>query len=467
MYRDRTDRNFARLVVAGAASGVGKTTIATGIMGAFARRGLRVHPFKVGPDYIDPGYHQLAAGVPSRNLDSWMLPAATVRELFSRPAAKADVAVIEGVMGLYDGRTGEGEVGSTAHVAKLLDAPVVLVLDAGKVARSAAATVLGFRQFDPDLRLAGVILNNLGSQRHREMIEEAIQEATDLPVLGGLLRHEDLHLPERHLGLITAIEHPLGADALDRLIDRVAEGCDVDRLLALAQSAGPTPEHAVSIFPRERVPSTCRIAVALDAAFSFYYEDNWNLLAMWGAELVPFSPLRDTAFPDGVHGLYLGGGYPEEYAADLAGNTSMLAAIRAAAAAGMPVYAECGGFMYLCEAISDFEGRSYPMVGVVPGRCAMQRRRVGLGYREVEARRDTLLLSAGSRVRGHEFHWSVLEGALPQEDMAYDVLGEGRDDGFAQGNILASYIHLHFGADPDLAKRFVAACTRWSEGSRQ
>lgn len=450
--------NFPRIIIAGVTSGVGKTAIATGIMGALARRGLRVQPFKVGPDYIDGGYHHAAAGMLSRNLDSWMLSADGVRELFARPAIKGDVSVIEGVMGLYDGRFREGETGSTAHVAKLLDAPVVLVVDAAKVARSAAAMVLGYRQFDPSVHLAGVILNNLGSERHGQMIEEAIAETTSLPVLGKLLRHDDLKLPERHLGLVTAIENPLGEGALDRLIDRIEAGCDVDRLLAIANAAPMTPEPQTSLFPRERSTSTARIGVALDKAFNFYYEDNWNLVSLWGAELIPFSPLEDDAIPDNVHGLYIGGGYPEVHAAALARNDSMKASIRAAHATGMPIFAECGGFMYLCESISDFDGVAHPMVGLVPGRTVMENRRVGLGYREVRARRATLLWDAGATGRCHEFHWSRLAEPLPETNAAFDVLGEGRTEGYAQGNLLASYLHFHFGSGTQLARRLAQAC---------
>ncbi|MCX6022722.1 MAG: cobyrinate a,c-diamide synthase, partial [Chloroflexi bacterium] len=389
---------------------------------------------------------------------SWMLSGDGVRELFGRPAIKSDVCVIEGLMGLYDGRFGEGETGSTAHIAKLLDAPVVLVVDAAKVARSAAATVLGYRNFDPTLNLAGVILNNLGSPRHGQMIEEAITETTGLPVLGKLRRHDDLRLPERHLGLVTAIENPLGPTALDRLIDRIEIDCDVDALLALARSAPLAPPPTGSLFPAERSTSTARIGIALDPAFSFYYEDNWNLVSLWGAELIPFSPLNDGALPDNIHGLYFGGGYPEVHAEALAHNASMRASIRAAHAAGMPIFAECGGFMYLCDSIVDFDGRAHEMVGLIPARTVMEKRRVGLGYREVRARQDTLLLPAGETARCHEFHWSRLDGDLPAERLAFDVLGEDRTEGYTEGNLLASYLHFHFGSDRGLPRRLAQAC---------
>lgn len=455
--------DIPRIVIAGVTSGVGKTTVAAGIIGALRARGLRVQPYKCGPDYIDPSHLSRAAGVAARNLDSWMLPHDVLRELFARSAQGADIAVIEGMMGLFDGRSGQDDEGSTAQVAKLLGAPVVLVMDVGKVARSAAATALGFQRFDPQLNLAGVILNQVGSEGHRDMIVEALTPATGLPVLGAIPHDRALTLEERHLGLVPEGEAPRGDEELGRLTDVIAAHCDLKRILALAQGAAPLETTASGLFPSEPLRPRARIAVAQDRAFSFYYQENFELLEAWGAELVPFSPLADKALPDHIQGLYIGGGFPELYAPELAANNGMLQAISEATRAGMPVLGECGGLMYLAEGITDFDGRRHSMVGMVPGTCVMERRRVGLGYLTVQALQDTPLLAKGDRVRAHEFHWSRLEGSLPPERVAFQVEEHpGRREGFAEGNLLASYAHIHFGARPGLAPRFVSACEGWA-----
>lgn len=450
-------------VLAGVSSGVGKTTIATGVIGALARRGLRVQPFKAGPDYIDPTYHSTAAGVPSRNLDGWMLGRDALLELFQRAAAKADVAVVEGVMGLFDGprSIGEGGAGSTADLAKTLGAPVVLVVDASKMAQSAAALVLGYKSYDPALRVAGVILNNIGSEGHYRMTAQPIESATGLPVLGYLPRGEELKLPERHLGLVPTVEGPAGRDYFERVAERVARHIDLDRLLALAADVRLTPRAPV-LFPAKPVPRRCAIAVARDKAFSFYYQDSLDLLEAWGAELRLFSPLADAALPGregDVAGVYIGGGFPEMYAGELAANAAMKASLREAASRGVPVYGECGGLMYLGESIVDMEGRRQPMVGLTPARSTMDKRKLTLGYRTVRARRATPILGVGDEVRGHEFHWSVLEGAQDAATATYDVLDQpGRVEGYAVGSVTASYVHLHLGARPGLARRFVETC---------
>ncbi len=448
-------------LVAGVSSGVGKTTVAAGLLGAFRRRGCRVQGYKVGPDYIDPTYHTLVTGRPCRNLDSWMLPLPTLLELFQRSAAGVDIAVVEGVMGLYDGRTGQTEEGSTAEVAKALGLPVLLVVDVGKMARSAAAMAKGYQTFDPDLRLAGVVLNQVGSDRHREAVTDAIRQATSLPVLGWLPKRDDLRLPERHLGLVPTGETPVAPDFFDRLIAQVEASFDLDRIEALA-AVRTHPAPPTGIFPPEPLPRRARLGVAMDKAFGFYYQDSLDLLADWGGDIVPFSPVADGALPEGVDGLYFGGGFPELFAADLAANRRLRRQVRAAAAAGLPVYAECGGLMYLCRSIIDFEDRSYPMVGLLPARSRMQRQRLRMGYATLRARRDTPLLRQGEEVRAHEFHWSVLDRDLPAETAAYAVADQGeRPEGLATSNLLASYMHLHFAARPDLAPRFVAACAAW------
>ncbi len=448
------------IVVAGVRSGVGKTTIATGIMGALSRRGYRVQPFKTGPDYIDPSYHQLACGVPSRNLDTWLLPHRVVLELFQRASAPRDISVVEGVMGLFDGHSSLSEEGSTAQLAKLLDAPVILVADASKVARSVAAEVLGFQQFDPQLRLAGVVLNGVGGPRHLEFCQPQVEATTGLPVLGYLPRREELVQPERHLGLIPTVEGTVAYQWYEALIAQVEATIDLDRIVQLAATAKP-PLVPPQVYPAEPQPKRAVIAVARDRAFSFYYQDSLDLLEAWGAEVVPFSPLEDADLPEGTNGIYIGGGFPEMFASQLAENAPMQQAVRDAVRQGVPVYAECGGLMYLGRSLSDLEGVQYPMVGAIPAVSSMTGRRLTLGYREVESCTDSPLLRRGQRVRGHEFHWSVLEQPSDPEQSVYRVTDQdNRPEGFQVGSVWASYIHIHLGSDPSLAPRFVETCAQ-------
>ncbi|MSQ14433.1 MAG: cobyrinate a,c-diamide synthase [Dehalococcoidia bacterium] len=454
--------NPPRIVIAGVTSGVGKTTISVGIMGALMKRGLRVQPFKVGPDYIDPTYHQAIAGVPSRNLDSWMLTEDAVLRTFIRATRDADMAVIEGVMGLYDGRYGERNSGSTAHVARILGAPVLLIVDVAKMAQSAAAVVLGFKSYDPSITIAGVILNNVASERHLRMAEQAIVECCGVPVLGGLPKSSDMSLPERHLGLVPTQEGLVPRSTLENVVNLVEAHIDIDSVLRLASSAKPlSPPSDVEV-PSLASKIPVRLAVAMDEAFSFYYPDNLDLLRDIGAEIVPFSPVRDAALPPDVDGIYIGGGFPELYAEELSKNVSMKESIKNAASAGIPLYGECGGLMYLSGGITGFDGRAFPMVGLVPGWCAMQNKRVSLGYLTVEARNDSILMKAGTQVRGHEFHWSSIERGDIGHDTAYNVIDQpGRVEGYAQKNVLASYLHIHFGAMPALAANLLSSCAAW------
>ncbi|MHB0868714.1 MAG: cobyrinate a,c-diamide synthase [Chloroflexota bacterium] len=461
-----------RLVIGGTTSGVGKTTLSTGLMAALRRRGLRVQPFKVGPDYIDPSYHRAATGVPSRNLDSWMVPREALLELFQRACQGADVALIEGVMGVFDGSSGRDEAGSTAEIAKLLNAPVLLLMNAGKMARSAGAMALGYARFDPDLRVTGFLLNNVAGEGHYRMAREAIEGCGIGPVLGYLPRDPLMALPERHLGLVPTAERSLPEGFLERLVGLIEAHVDVEGILEIAASAGPLPaaderagstaghdsslvsRHS-SLFPPEPLPTRATIALATDEAFNFYYQDNLDLLCAHGARLLPFSPLRDAAVPAGADALYLGGGFPELHAAQLAGNDGMLRSMRRAADAGMPIYAECGGLMYLTQGIVDTEKGRHPMVGLLPGWCTMEGSRLHLGYVEVTSLHPTPLGPAGTRARGHEFHWSRWEG-LETSRGAYRILNQGdRIEGCALDNLLATFVHLHFGANPDLAPSFV------------
>ena len=450
------------IVIAGTTSGVGKTTVATGLMGVLVRRGLKVQPFKTGPDYIDPSYHTWVSGEASRNLDTWLLSRHAVLELFRRAMVGKDIAVIEGVMGLYDGHSSTSEEGSTAELAKLLGAPVILVVDSRKGARSLAAMVSGYKAFDPALNLGGVILNGIGSDEHLRFCREAIEHYTKVAVLGYLPRRDNLSLPERHLGLVPTVEGPAGEEFLKLLVAQCETTIDIPRILSLSEQA-KVPEAEPALFPKMPKPATVRIAVARDKAFSFYYQDSLDLLAVWGAELVPFSPLEDTKLPPDVSGLYIGGGFPELYAASLAENKSIRQEIKLAAERGMPLYAECGGLMYLGRSIRDLEGNEYPMVGAIPVSSQIDSPRLSLGYRTVQALGDGPLLCQGEIVRGHEFHWSVLEKD-ESSPKAYCVIDKGkRREGFHSMNLLASYIHLHLGSSPNMASRFIENCRRFSE----
>lgn len=448
------------IVIAGTVSGVGKTTISTGLMGALSRRGLKVQPFKTGPDYIDPTYHTWATGVPSRNLDTWMLSHQAVVELFNRAVRNKEIAVIEGVMGLFDGRFSKSDEASTAELAKLLGAPVLLIVDCRKGARSIAAMVSGYKNFDPALRVSGVILNNIGSEGHLKFCQEAIEHYTGTKVVGWLPRRDDLVLPERHLGLIPTVEGPTTEEFLDRLIAQIEKTFDIQEILRISEQA-VVPAAEPALFPPVDKPKVVSIAVARDKAFSFYYQDSLDLLAAWGAEIAIFSPLEDTSLPAGVSGIYIGGGFPELYAEQLAANVPMKNAILEAISRGTPTYAECGGLMYLGESMSDLKGKEHRMTGVLPLSTRIDKPKLSLGYRTIEALADGPVLRKGEIARGHEFHWSVLQEGTGTPN-AYRITDRGpRIEGFQQGNVLASYIHFHLGALPSMSKRLIDCCQRF------
>jgi len=472
-------KRIPALVVAGTASGVGKTTIVAGLLAALRRRGLKVQPFKCGPDYIDPGYHTRAAGRPCRNLDSWMLDDAQVVASFARATQDADLAIIEGVMGLYDGSEFENERASAAQIAKLLGAPVLLVLDISGAARSAAATALGFLHFDPALTVGAFALNFAGSEGHARGCTRAIETTTHRPVLGWLTRHENLRLPERHLGLIAAGEQTSTANAalLDQLANVIECQFNLDALLQLAATAetsreiAPTPDTPTSSTAANKnyatPPTSTRrtppplLAVARDDAFCFYYPDNLDLLEAAGARLAFFSPARGERLPSDAAGMYLGGGYPELHAAALSANTAFHDDLRALHSRGAPIFAECGGFMMLTEALIDLDGRRWPMAGLVPGVTRMTPQIASLGYRQATALHDNLLVPTGTTLRGHEFHYSVWEkpAALPDRS-AWSAHGTQANAlaqplGYVNGNLLASYLHIHLGQAPELARRLV------------
>lgn len=439
-----------RVVIAAPASGSGKTTVATGLLGALAARGTAVAPAKIGPDYVDPGYHALAAGRPGRNLDPVLVGAARIPGLLAHGAADADLAVVEGVMGLYDGRIGDGtgDDGSTAHVARLLDAPVVLVVDARGQARSVGALLAGFRAFDPRVRVAGVILNRVGTSRHEDVLRSACAEV-DLPVLGVLPRRAELAVPSRHLGLVTAAEHGAAARAaVDAMAALVAEHVDLDRVVALARSAPPTSVLAWS--PSDEVGTPVDgdpvVAVAGGPAFTFGYPEHAELLTAGGATVAVVDPARDEGLPAGTAGLVLPGGFPEEHADALAANTALLDTVRAFVATGAPVHAECGGLLYLGRSL---EGRA--MCGVLDADAAMGPR-LALGYRTATACVDSAVAAAGETVTGHEFHRTV---TTPRAGASAAWSWDGADEGFVAGGVHASYLHTHPAGRPAGVARFL------------
>ncbi len=457
-----------RIVLAGVSSGVGKTTITTAFIANVRARSIQVQPFKVGPDYIDPSHLAMAAARPCYNLDTWMMPPSRMLDIFCRAAAPTDIAVIEGVMGLYDGQSSTSDVGSTAQVAKLLQAPVVLVIDAGAMARSAAAVVLGFQHLDPEVRIAGVIANRVGGAGHARLLQEAIEAATGIPFLGYLPHSPDILVPERHLGLVPAAERVVSTQQLAALGQQFGQTCDSEKLLTLARTVPPLEYSSQSPSSSKQTTSErVSIAIAQDEAFNFYYPDTLDLLQLAGAELVPFSPLHDTMLPEHIAGIYIGGGFPEEYAHRLSANGSMHAALARFLQKDMPCYAECGGLMYLCQAIRTASGEELPMVGAIARQSVMSTEPGGLviGYREATALRDTLLTRQGEVMRGHEFHYSCLSAPLTQEEAAYEFTTRGQVEGFAHGNLLASYLHLSFSGFPVAAQRFVAAAKLWQTHS--
>ncbi|MER6914927.1 cobyrinate a,c-diamide synthase [Streptomyces sp. NPDC000594] len=451
----------ARLVIAAPSSGSGKTTVATGLMAAFSAAGLRVSPHKVGPDYIDPGYHALATGRPGRNLDAYLCGTELLEPLLAHGAAGCDLAVVEGVMGMFDGASGAGELASTAQVAKVLRAPVVLVVDASAQSRSVAALVHGFVSFDPQVRVGGVILNKVASDRHEGLLREALEEV-GMPVLGVVRRRAAVATPSRHLGLVPVAERTADAvGSVDAMAELVREGCDLAALLALARSAPPltgavwSPETeggAGTALPRTgRRPV---VAVAGGPAFTFAYAEHPELLTACGAEVVTFDPLRDERLPEGTSGIVIGGGFPEVYAPELSANKELRAEVAAFAEAGGPVAAECAGLLYLARSLDGL-----PMCGVLAADARMEKR-LTLGYREAVAVSDSVLAAVGTRARGHEFHRTVIEpgaGAAPAWGM---VRPERRVEGFVQDGVHASYLHTHWAGTPGVARRFVERCAR-------
>ncbi len=452
-----------RILVAATGSGAGKTTATIALIGALRARGMRVAAFKCGPDYLDPSYHRRAAGAPSHNLDGWMMGREAVLATFARAADGADLAVIEGMMGLFDGVAPDRDEGSTAEIAKWLGVPVLLVVDASGMARTVAAVAAGFKHFDPRLNLAGLICNRVGGRGHLDLLRAA---STEVPVLGGFPAEPRAAFPERHLGLLSADDESVAPSLFAAWTVLASQWLDFEAIVALARNAPPVAAGAAELWPRRAAAALrCRIGLAHDAAFHFYYEDNLRQLEAAGAELVRFAPTRDRALPE-VDGLYFGGGYPEACARELSGNRAMLEAVRDFARRGGPIYAECGGLMYLADALRTLDGRRWPMVGIVGGEAVMADRLQALGYVEVETRADSILGPAGMCLRGHQFRYSTLTPPPPDRfARAYAVRprwgGAPFEEGYCAGSVLASYVHMHWASNPQAAKQFVESCAAW------
>lgn len=452
------------LVIAGTHSSTGKTTVSIGIMSALKKRGFSIQPFKVGPDFIDPGYHKAVCGIPSRNLDGWMLDKKYNLETFLNHSKGNDISIIEGVMGLYDGYEGKNEDGSTAQIAKWLNSSVILVVDARGMSRSVGALVYGFEKFDNELKIAGVILNRVRSVKHYNWLRDAIEKRCKAKVIGYLPSDTSIEIPERHLGLVTATENSLKRDFIQRITDLIDHFVDLNQLLKIASPIGIKgfcSRQSESEINQNSAYSV-RIGVAYDEAFCFYYHDNFDILQKFGAELIYFSPLKDNCLPKNLDGIYLGGGYPELFARELDSNQVMRREIKRFAAGGGIIYAECGGLMYLGNTIRDFDNNDFEMVGVFTFTTRMEKKLTDLGYYTVKVLKDNILSKKGDVIKGHQFRYSSLEGISPSISSVYQIRkgnsDELRREGFALDNVLASYVHIHFGSNINFAKQFIESC---------
>ncbi len=469
-----------KIIIAGTHSGAGKTSVSLAIMAGLTHVGYNVQPYKVGPDYIDPSYHHVATGNPSHNLDSWMLGHQTVQQLFQMTSKDCDIAVIEGVMGLYDGFGSIDDSGSTAEVAKLLNAPVILVVDVKSMARSVAAIIKGFQTLDTKINLCGVILNRVASEHHAHILKESIAFYNKIPVLGVILKNEKITIPERHLGLQTASENNEFNSCLENLVkntfsknasnplykENIHLGIDLERIVQTARDNFQNMDLVDGSFFEDiktEYQMPLRIAYARDQAFQFYYQANLDYLKSCGADLVPFSPLEDKQLPENIGGLYFGGGFPEMYALQIEKNIQMRKAIKEMIDAGIPIYAECGGLIYLSEGIYDLDGNFSEMLKVIPGTITMTKRLQNFGYCENTVLQDTFLDKKGDVFRGHEFHYSQWsgEGLAPCHAVEKKRRKKIRNEGYYKNNILASYVHCHFLAYPQRAINFVKNAHKW------
>jgi Ni-sirohydrochlorin a,c-diamide synthase len=455
---------MSRILLAGDRSSSGKTSIVAGLLSALKKRGLCVQPFKVAMDYIDPSYHTLITGRWCRNLDGYLMLERTILEIFDRASRGANLSVIEGVRGLYEGY--DGDLGSTAQIAKLLKTPVLFVVDVRSITRSAAALVKGYADFDPQVNIKGVILNKVGSQKHADKAKKEIERYTGIEVVGVIPRDDSMQLSMRHLGLVPVQEgrsrHEGFTGRLDRVRTLVEEGLNIDRILELAKEAEPLPEPKTDLYLQNDLGRGLKVGVALDEAFNFYYRDNLELMELSGAQVMPFSPVSDRRLPE-VDGVYIGGGYPELYSRELSANSGMIDSLIRAKERGLPIYAECGGLMYVSQEI-DWEGR-YAMAGLIPGKARKGKVRV-VSYVRGTLTKDCLLGPRGSEIMGHEFHHSEM---VLDDDVDYAIKLErgtgiqGGLDGLVQGSVVASYCHVHSASFKGFPSNFLKACYRAKE----
>ncbi|MHB1455358.1 MAG: cobyrinate a,c-diamide synthase [Armatimonadota bacterium] len=462
-----------RIMIASTHSGTGKTSLSLALIGALRRRGLRVQVFKTGPDFLDPGYHAIASGRPCYNLDGWMTGKDYVCRLFTRAAADADIAIIEGAMGLFDGADTATSEGSSAEIARWLNTPVLLIVNAHGVARSIAAMVKGFATFDCDLIISGVIANQCGSERHKAWLADSLQSAALPPLVGAIPRGAFPELPSRHLGLVTADSNVLPREMLDALADAAERHIAIDDVLSIARTASPI---AISISELPEQERRVRVGAARDEAFHFYYPDTFDEMQIRGCEIVWFSPIHDARLPEDIDALYIGGGYPEAHVEALSANKVMMESIRLFARTGRPVYAECGGLMYLSQGLEDYDGKRHLLVGLLPSWTRMREKKQALGYVEVKLREDSLWGMHGDALKGHEFHYSELienQADISTWKPVYDLKRRRSDaitlEGFQCGNILASYAHIHYGSRPGAIESFISKCetAKLSTGSKQ
>lgn len=439
-----------KLVIAGIQSGAGKTTVSAALMRCFTLRGIKVAPFKTGPDYIDPKFHEFVTGTRSCNLDSWMLQEDSVRHLFYKNSEGADIAIIEGAMGLFDG-CGSGDAGSTAHVARITGSPVILVADAKGMSRSIAAAINGFCSFDPSVSITGIIFNRVSGERHYKLLKKIIDENCAIRCFGYIPSDPEIALESRHLGLVPVEELPGLSAKVERMAALAAAGIDIEGIFNSASGDGSSFEAPENIKDLRGAGRGLKIGIAMDRAFSFYYRDNLSLLEHAGIELIQFSPMSDRKLPDGLDGIYLGGGYPEVFASGLSANNEMINDIKSKCTNGMPVYAECGGLMYLTSGIADHSGVFYPMADFFKCRSVMTGKLQRFGYVNIDFE--------GIRVKGHEFHHSIIEGRDDEAAYSYNVTKESTGErwqcGFRKLNVLAGYPHIHFYSSPEFFKRII------------
>ncbi|PAV28032.1 cobyrinic acid a,c-diamide synthase [Virgibacillus profundi] len=455
------------MVIAGTGSGVGKTTLTIGIMSALKKRGLEVQGFKCGPDFIDPTYHRAVTNRISRNLDSWMLTEDSLLDIFTHGSKNTDISIIEGVMGFFDGKSPETNEGSTAEIGMLTKSPVVLVVNCSSMARSAAAIVKGFQSFAEGTNIAGVIANSVGSEGHYQLVKTAIEQECAIPVLGYLKRELAIEIPERNLGLIPSIERGDLDSLFDKLGDLVLETVDINKLLELSVVKPLAETNGPSLFDKKKEASV-RIAVAKDAAFNFYYPENLEMLEANGVEIDYFSPLANDALPDNVDGLYLGGGFPEEFAHKLASNHKTKQSVKAAIDNGLPTLAECGGFMYLTESIETKEKIKHKMTGIIPGEIQMQSRLTAIGYREIKGQNGNFLLR-NSMAKGHEFHYSTFRETGDEIQPAYELKSRrgNQKEGYLIRNLVAGFTYTHFASSPSIVENWIEKCLETKDAREQ